>query len=505
MRQNLRRHMGFVANNLGFLLEDLGNEKDAFAVYTYVTRNIDADNISALFNRFEMTRRNSEASEVMKDQIEKDIRTFLSKLKHRYPLWSLSRHYGYVRSPELFARMGYNWARSGEIAAARAAADRVVEFLPEDQRDEALRRWKTVLNLQDRSESEKLYQEILEKDPENRPAMFGMIRLLIQEGAVDKAKAWLEQVAKLEENTSATLGVEWATIHLMNQDTEKARRILQETTDLQPKNLQAWAMLALLQIQSGDLEEVEQVILTRMEKAAGIDNYFVQITKSQLFLRKGEAFRHQAREALIRAAALRPEVTGVRDMILQLDMDMNDRPMAQLHARQILRSNRDHALANYVMGSLRLQEGANGAAEDFLKRSIKTEETPAALNDLAEVLRRIKKMDEAEEFARRAVEKAPSLYIVWETLAAILLETDKNLDEAEQMAEKSLSILASYDPPHNKDPRVNITLARIQLKKGDIESVRATIQQLEAQKDSLQKFDLDVLAKLKEEARAFQR
>jgi len=503
-RQNLRRHMGFVANNLGFLLEDLDNEKDALTAYAYVTRNIDSDNISALFNRFEMTRRNSEATEVMKDLIEKEIREFLGRLKHRYSLWSLSRYYGYVRSPELFAKMGYNWARSGEVAAARAAADRVVTFLPEEQRAEALRRWETILNISDKSESEKLFQDILEKEPENRPAMLGLIRFAIQDGAMDKAQSWLERIAKLEENASATLGVEWATIHLMNQDIEKARRILQETTDLQPKNLQAWAMLALLQIQSGELDEVEKVILTRMEKAAGVDNYFFQITRAQLLLSKDPPLRHQAREALIRAATLRPEITGVKDMVLQLDMDMDDRPMAQLHARQILRSNRDHALANYVMGSLRLQEGEYGAAEDFLRRSAKVQETPATLNDLAEVLRRIKRWEDAEQFARRAVEVAPNLYIAWETLGAILLEANKDVDEAEQMVEKALNVLASYEPPA-KDPRVNITLARIQLKKGNIEGARATIQQIETQKEMLQKFDLDVLAKLKEDARTFQR
>ena len=43
----------------------------------------------------------------------------------------------------------------------------------------------------------------------------------------------------------------------MNNDLASARLSLQEATDLQPKNLQAWAMLALLQIQQNQMEEVE--------------------------------------------------------------------------------------------------------------------------------------------------------------------------------------------------------------------------------------------------------
>jgi len=431
----------------------------------------------------------------MKDQIEKEIRTFLSKLKHQYPIWSLSRYYGYVRSPELFARLGYNWAISGQVAAARAAADKVVTFLPEDQRIEALKAMAVLFSLSDKSETEKIYKDIIEKDPENRTAMLGLARLFMQEGAVEKAKTWLEQATKLDESKNIALGVEWATIHLMNNDIDTARRILQDTTDLYPKNLQAWAMLALVQIQKGELDDVERVLMPRMEKAAGIDNYYVQVTRAQLFLQKGASFRYQAREAFIRAASLRPDVPGVKDIILQIDMEMQDLEAAERHARQILRGNRGHALANYVLGSVRLREGAYGDAEDHLKRSLNTEETSAALNDLAEVLRRIKKWDEAEVFARKATEKSPSLYIVWETLASILLEANKNLDEAEQMVEKSLSVLNSYDPPRS-DPRVKITLARIQYKKGDIERARETIRQVKTQLDTLSPYDKEVLAKL---------
>ena len=492
----LRRHMGFVANNLGFLLEDLGNEKDALTVYTYVTKSIDPENISALFNRFEMTRRGSDATDAVKEQIEKELKAFLANLKGRqYSLWSLSRHFGYVRSPELFVKLGYGWAVSGDTAAARAAVDTVVKLLPPDQRADAIRTMKTMFQLTGKDETEQIYQDMLTRDPENRSAMHGLIRLLLQQGASDEAKSWLERVAKLDENTTVNLGVEWATIHLMNKDVEKARRILQETTDLQPKNLQAWAMLALLQIQQDELDDVENLTLNRMEKIAGVDNYFVQITRAQMLLRKGPSFRFQARESLIRAAILRPEIEGVKDMILQLDMDMNDLETAERHARQILRANRNHALANYVLGSVRLREGAYGEAEDHLKRSVAAEDLPAALNDLAEVLRRIKRMDEAEAVARKATEKAPTLYIVWETLGAILLEANKNLDEAEQMVTKAIDLLNASDPP-GIDPRVQITLARIQFRKDDIESVRETVRQIKTHLDALSPYDKGVLAKL---------
>lgn len=494
LRMELRRHMGFVANNLGVLLEDLENDKDAYAVYSFVHGKLDPNNISALFNRFEMARRGAEAAKADKELIERELKDFVGNLKQRYPLWSLSRYYGYVRSPELFASLGWGWALSGQTGAALAGISRAINLLPSDQRIGAMQAMAAIYSLSDdRGKTEAVYQDIIKSDPGNRSAMLGLARLAVQDGAMEKAKMWLEKAAKSEDKRGA-LGVEWAVIHMMNNDMSRARLALQEATDLQPKNLQAWAMLAMVQLQQNETDDVEKLLLPKMESvAATVDNYFIQVTRAQLALKKGKNFMRAAREAFIRASMLRPDVAGVKDMILQLDIAMNDQDNARLHARQVLRVNRKHALANYVMGSLRLQEGEYGEAEDFLRRSVETSPSAFALNDLAEVLRRIRKFDEAERCARNAVKMDQGLYVAWETLAAILLESDKDLNEAEKAVRKAMEIFAD-------DLRIRITLARIQLKKGDIERARETIRQLKSRQGELTKFDQAQLAKVAEEA-----
>jgi tetratricopeptide (TPR) repeat protein len=489
--------MGFVANNLGVMLEDLGKEDDAFAVYTYVHDTLDPENISVLFNRFEMARRGiAAAASERKEVIERELKDFVSNLKRQYPLWSLSRYYGYVRSPELFARLGWGWALSGQTGAALAGVKSALKLLPTDQQGGARQTMAAIYALaDDKSKTEATYQDIIKSAPDNRSAMLGLARLAMQEGALEKAQKWLEQAAASEDKRGA-LGVEWAALHLMNNDMDRARLALQEATDLQPKNLQAWAMLAMVQLQQNQTDEIETVILPRMEKLAGTsDNYFIQITRAQVAMKKGKNFQRAAREAFIRAAMLRPDIAGVKDMILQLDIAMNDQENAALHARQVLRTNRKHALANYVMGSLRLQEGAYGEAEDFLRHSVETAPSAAAQNDLAEVLRRIRKFDEAEEHVRAALKLSSELYVTWETLAVILLESDKNLDEAEQAIRKSIDL-------YGEDLRVRITLARILLKKGEIERARETIKQVKSRQGELSKFDQEELAKLSAAASA---
>lgn len=492
MRANLRRHMGFVANNLGVVLEDLGNDKDAFAVYTYVHNKLDPDNISALFNRFEMARRGSSVTSSSKEIIERQLNDFIKNLKQRYPLWSLSRYYGYVRSPEIFARLGWGWALSGQSGAALAGISRAINLMPSDQRQGALQAMAAIYTLSDdRNKTEAVYQDIIKSDPNNRAAMLGLARLAVQDGAMERAKSWLEKAATSEDKRGV-LGVEWALIHLMNNDIPRARLALQEATDLQPKNLQAWAMLALVQMQQGELEDIEKVILPKMESLAGtVDNYFVQITRAQLWVQKGNDLgaKKTAREAFIRASMLRPDIPGVKDMILHLDIAMNDQAGAELHARQVLRTTRKHSLANYVMGSLRLQEGSYGEAEDFLRRSVETAPSAAALNDLAEVLRRIRKFDEAERCVREALKLNPGLYVAWETLASVLLEANKDMSEAEHAVRKAMEL-------YKDDLRINITLARIQLKKGDVEMARGTIRQLKSRQGELSKYDQAELSRL---------
>lgn len=492
LRATLRRHMGFVANNLGVLLEDLGNDNDAFAVYTKVHDQLDPDNISALFNRFEMARRGASAANASKELIERELNDFVKNLKQKYPLWSLSRYYGYVRSPEIFARLGWGWALSGQTGAALAGMKRAINLLPSEQREGAMQSMAAIYSLaDDRNKTEAVYQDIIKSDPNNRTAMLGLARLAVKEGAIEKAKSWLERAAKSDDKRGA-LGVEWAIIHLMNGDIPRARMALQETTDLQPKNLQAWAMLAIVQMQQNEMQDVEKIILPKMESIAGtVDDYFIQITRAQLWMKKGDDLnaKKTAREAFIRASLLRPDMVGVKDMILQLDIAMNDQAGAELHARQVLRNNRKHALANYVMGSLRLQEGAYGEAEDFLRRSVEAKPSAAALNDLAEVLRRIRKLDEAEKYVRQALKMSGDLYVAWETLASTLLDENKNLDEAEHAVRKALELFKD-------DLRVTITLAKIQFRRGDVELARGTIRQLQKRQGELMKYDQDELAKL---------
>ena len=130
-----------------------------------------------------------------------------------------------------------------------------------------------------------------------------------------------------------------------------------------------------------------------------------------------------------------------------------------------------------------------------MRRSVETAPSAAALNDLAEVLRRIRRFDEAEKYVRQALKMNPDLYVAWETLASTLLEANKDFEEAEHAVRKALELFKD-------DLRVNITLAKIQLKRGDLELARGTVRQLKNRQGELMKYDQDELAKVAEQVGA---
>jgi Tfp pilus assembly protein PilF len=139
-------------------------------------------------------------------------------------------------------------------------------------------------------------------------------------------------------------------------------------------------------------------------------------------------------------------------------------PAALSHARSILQFDASHALANYVVGAARLLDGEVDLAEEALRRSLKAERLPEALNDLAWLLNGKGVLDEAESLAREAAESNPSMPQAWDTLGVVLLKQDK-LDEAEEALEKALSLTQeSID--------TFLHMAQLQAAKGDKKHAR---------------------------------
>jgi len=458
-RAALRRQFSFVANNLGVTLDDLGQPEEAFRAYLQ-SRVLWPDNISALLNVFEMVSRGRHPE--LKDTIEAQLRRKVENPRERYPLWSLSRFYGYVRNYGLFVKMGWAWALSsspGSVLAGLRSAYSVQE--DEDKRAALTVMLASVYAMRgDYEKSASEYRKALQRDPKNTVAISGLARLALQQSVVAEARTILE-TGEAAGAPRRLLRQDWAALYLVAGDLPRARVLLQELAeepDVPPMTL---AMLAMVMIEQQDLAAVETTVLPRLAKIShGKDSYFAQVVQGRVWQGKGKAGHAHARRCFQRAALLRPDVLAVQDVILMLDVSLEDQKAAEAHALSVLRHRPDQPYANFIIGSIRLEQGQYGDAETYLRRSAQAPApTLAALNNYAQTLCRIRKLAEAEEMARKATALAPERYEGWGTLAFVLAVRGEAAAAAE-----ALATARALNPD---DPRLFLVDGLLAVKRGD--------------------------------------
>jgi tetratricopeptide (TPR) repeat protein len=213
-------------------------------------------------------------------------------------------------------------------------------------------------------------------------------------------------------------------------------------------------------------------------------------------LQKGDKFLVPARENFILASRLQPGSSAVLSEIVKIDYKLKDQSSAEKHAAALLRLDRDNALANYVMGSIRIAQGELASAEDYLQLSAASNPTSPIYNDLAEVLRMQKKYDQAEVAIQKSLKIDTDNAFAHDTLASILLDSGR-LEEA-AIASKKAKLIS---------PEVisfKLTEARILALRGHKVEVRVLLHELDRDKNKLspqQRKQLEeVAAQIKDQA-----
>ena len=502
MRFNIRRHLGFVANNRGVYLQDKKRDDEAFKMYELVLNEIDRDNICAIFNEVAMVGQNHPQAKRKKGDLERMLKAAVEDKSRRYLLWRLGTYYGYVRNPDMFVRLGHAWARSGRPGDALSQIRRAIDFVPTDKRSNLLNMMASLYASEnEQKKSREIYEAVLAKNAKDHDALIGMMRLELMDGNGAKALDYLQR-ASATSGDGRRAKIEQAMMAMMKNDYAKAKDLLKKTVDADTKDMQAWSLLASVTMQQIDaakdekekaklMKELKDEIIPAMEKRA-LDqfDYYLQTTKGFVLLREKNAeSRKAARDAFFAAAKSRPDVAATQNMVLGLDISLNDKENAEEHAKSVLRRNRNAPLANYVMGSLVLAQGKNAEAEAYLRIAADAPQpVPLALNDLAEVLRRNKNYAEAERYARKATEKAPGLYVAWETLGAVLMDAGRNLDEAEACIRKACE-LSKDKNGREADVRMLISLARVQVKRGDVQHAKVTVRKVRSRIGELSDFE----------------
>jgi tetratricopeptide (TPR) repeat protein len=476
LRRILRRHLSLVANDVGVLLMDLKRMEEAYGAFEEALA-LEPESLSAKLNLQVLVEQGLHPND--KEVVEAAAKKALAALKRQPTIFEVVRAFGQIRSAQALAGVGEAWVRLGQYGLAQGSFERAIALASDDgARTDLLASLGAVrLTTRDIARSEAIFEALVKSQPGNPSALLGMLNLALLQGNAAAARDWLGK-ARVAGADPTTLVLTEARIDIAERKFDDCCALLLEFTDRVPQSMDGWTLMAAAMIEQGRLDEVERQVLPKMEKIARQPgNPLILQVRGAVARAKGPAFYAVAREAYRGALGLLPGRRNLLEAVFDLDLVMGDEAGAEKDARDLLRVDRDHPRAHFVLGTQAVARGDLDAGEWHLRSSLLSGPTGATWNNLADLMRQKGSLDEAEDAARQALARAAKNAPFLETLAAILLEKGK-LEEAARTVDQARTLAP-------EDWQVAFTAARILMKSGQPEEARILLRQVLAHVESL--------------------
>lgn len=473
-------HVSKVANNLGVLCEEFQRLDDAVLCYR-AALNLDTNNISAILNWLWLADREKRPE---KDELQLRAEDLVSRLGTRRRVWALAQQCGYVRAPEAFARRGWVWAMSGKVQAGARELQKAAEAgAPQEQIDLIMA---ATLAFQDQpEESESIYDKILAENPSNILALFGKLRVVVSRSEFEKAMAIIKQLRDLGAPEDQ-IAVEEALIELADGNKDAAVELLKKVVEQSPKNVRAWSLLAMITDTPAVLNNAIPILKAASRNTPGALWALAVIARTK----KDFALERNYLEQLIR---LQPRHIRALERLLERDVYEANTDDAERRVEQILNLRPDHALANYILGTIQYSRGELAQAEASYRATIEKGGPPAAYNDLAWILQERGNLHEARAFVLEAL-KADSASPVFNDTAGVIFTKLGDWARAQEHLQKALAAAPER-------PEIQLHLALLYEQQGLRNEAKRIAEALSARYDELTAEGFDELRKLTERLR----
>lgn len=471
----LAGQMAVIANDLGMLLEDLGDMDRAHTAYR-MSRLIDGRNMSALANLMRMAR--DGLSDDSYEELEAELRT----QRGTQVLYELASGQGGVRNSQYYFNRGLQYGRSGQTELAEMALRKALGGSGGSNEAVVAVLANACLMNNYAVGGKEMFAGLLKENPQSTMALVGLARVAIAEGDLSQAKRMLAEAKKTVDADDA-FSLDEAMIAVLAGETDSAIAILQESTQNYPSREGNWILLIDLVAQYRTVEQVEELIAGMRMSGGRFPRVYAGARLAILKQDWPNARRH-----LEEARSIHPENLLLREELLRVCVAAADKDSASAHVKGILLADSGHALANYVLGSLQYARNNAEGAEASFRKSLERERSHHALNDLAWVLKEKGELDEAEKLAREATEQRGELHSAWDTLGMILLAKGE-LNEAEKMLGKSYDL-------SKKRPQIGLHYAEALVKNGEMSGAVAVVADVEANKTQLSDDDRKKLKEL---------
>lgn len=229
----------------------------------------------------------------------------------------------------------------------------------------------------------------------------------------------------------------------------KAETLVRRHVANHPNNLAALSLLAELLIRREASQEVSGSVLPAMRATAGgIDNALVLMVQGGVCMNMATACLQEARACLLRALALNPHLEAAHDWLLEVDAKLGNDATSEADALLVIKNAPAHPFANALLGHLRAALNRSGEAEAFFRKSLSFAPSADVHAELAELLRRQGRLEEAEQQARLSIRMAPCSGSAWCVLSRVLADAGRRAEASD--AQRCASTFASLDGVGNQ-------------------------------------------------------
>lgn len=278
-------------------------------------------------------------------------------------------------------------------------------------------------------EAERLYREILSREPDHPAALEGLGGLMFERGQLGLARAFFERGLAARPRSAVLHGNLGEVLRLMGRQ-DDALGHLRLALQIEPRLAQAWNSIGLLAYDRAQYADAElayrEALRLRPQFAAALINLANAL--------QGQSRMPEAVSALRRALELEPNnplaLTNLGQMLTDLgDPDLLDEAEAYCRRAIAIVPNGPHAI-NSLGNVLRLQ-GRLTEAMACYERTLKLEPNRwSALDSVARVLKEQGRFDAAAGLYERAIEQNPESAQLHASYANLLAERARYEDAA---------------------------------------------------------------------------
>jgi tetratricopeptide (TPR) repeat protein len=220
-------------------------------------------------------------------------------------------------------------------------------------------------------EAARLYRELIERF-ESVQALLGLARLHSGVGDARGALDLLNRARALAPNSEEVLSAQ-ARVALAARAPVVATRALEALARMMPSVMEHHYLHGVALMQAGDfpsgalaLEEARKLEPNRALTLIALGLAF-----------NGQKLYGEARPHLLRALEIESDNIEGLAALAESEQGLGELEAAELHARRVLDRAEGHAIANLVMGLVRMKQQRFGEARTFLERAIETDASSA--------------------------------------------------------------------------------------------------------------------------------